>query len=170
MSYLKLGNLTSIIAGFLILALLVQLGLYTLSFAFTPLGLLQMTIIWILSIPAFYFYHKAELKRKYFMDYMAPTAIVITFAGLVLAFFHEFLGLELILLGYIFEPLAGLSIFFTVKKFLISSQLFFWGAVIYTIGLPFYIFNVSEIAIIGDAIKLVGLLMLAVKMKGEKVV
>ena len=170
MSYLKLGNLTSIIAGLLILALLVQLGLYTISFAFTPLGLLQMTVIWILSIPAFYFYHKAELKKKYLMDYLAPIAIVITFAGLILAFYHEFLGLELILLGYTFEPLAGISIFLAVKKFLISSNLFFWGAVIYTVGLPFYIFNISEIAVIGDAIKLVGLFMLAVKMKGEKVV
>ena len=168
MDYLKLGNLVSIIAGFLILALLVQLGLYTISFAFTPLGLLQMSIIWALSIPAFYFYHKAELKRKYFMDYLAPTAIAITFVGLVFAFLHQFLGLGLILLGYIFEPLAGISIFLTLKKFFISSNLFFWGAVIYTVGLPFYIFNISEIAIIGDVIKLVGLIMLAIKMR-EKV-
>lgn len=170
MDYLKLGNLVSIIAGFLILALLIELGLFTLSFAFSLYGLLQMTVIWFLAIPAYYYYHKAELKRKLLMDFFAPLAIVITLTGLILAYYHYFLGLELILLGYVFEPIAGISIFLTVKKFLISSNMFFWGAVIYTVGLPFYMFNISEVAVIGDLIKIVGLLMLAVKMRVERIV
>ncbi|EWG06458.1 MAG: hypothetical protein ASUL_09509 [Candidatus Aramenus sulfurataquae] len=39
----------------------------------------------------------------------------------------------------------------------VSAHLFFYGAVIYTIGLPFYLINIPMIAIIGDLIKIVGL-------------
>ncbi|BFH72837.1 hypothetical protein SJAV_07810 [Sulfurisphaera javensis] len=169
MEYFRFGNLTSIVAGFLILAVLIQIAFFGLKSVFTLPILAQFWIIWILSIPAFLFYHKSPLRRKFFMNYMAPLAIGITLIGLILASFHYFLGLELIVLGYIFEPVAGISIYLTVNKILLASNLFFWGAVIYTIGLPLYLFNISEVAILGDVIKIIGLIILGEKIKERKI-
>lgn len=170
MESFRAGNLVSTIAGFLILAVLIQLVIKGIYFAFNPLVLTQFWIIWILAIPAYIFYHKSSLVKKILMDSMAPIAIVITFAGLLLATLHFFLGLELIVLGYIFEPIAGISIYLTVSKFTLASNLFFWGAVIYTIGLPLYLVNLGEVAIFGDIIKLIGLIMLGIKMRESKIV
>ncbi|BFI76042.1 hypothetical protein [Sulfurisphaera ohwakuensis] len=169
MEYFRLGNLVSIIAGFLILAVLLQIAILGIKSIFYLSILVQFWIIWVLSIPAFYFYYKSSMQKKYFMDYFAPLAIVITFIGILLASYHAFLGIELIVLGYIFEPIAGISIYVTVKQFVLSSNLFFWGAVVYTLGLPFYLYNISEVAILGDVVKLIGLLMLSQKIKGGKI-
>ncbi len=164
-----MGNLVSIIAGFLILAVLLQIAIFGIKSVFYQSILAQFWIIWILSIPAFYFYYKSSLLKKYFMDYSAPIAIAITFIGIILASYQIFLGIELILIGYIFEPIAGISIYLTVKKFSLASNLFFWGAVVYTIGLPLYLYNISEIAILGDIVKIIGLLLLSQKIKEEKI-
>lgn len=164
----RYGNLVSIIAGILILAVLFQIAILGLQSAFSIPILAQFWLIWLLSIPAYIFYHNSSLKRKYFMDLMAPIAIVITLIGLILTSLHNFIGLELILLGYVFEPIAGISIYLTVNNLVLASNLFFWGAVIYTIGLPLYLYNISEVAIIGDLVKIIGLLMLGEKIKQSK--
>ncbi len=60
-------------------------------------------------------------------------------------------GVDLMLLGYTFEPVAGIPIYLTAKKLLpLYTSLFFWGAVVFTAGLPLYLVNLRILAIAGD--------------------
>ncbi|QGR19806.1 hypothetical protein D1868_07325 [Stygiolobus azoricus] len=159
MKPLIIGNIISLIAAFFILSILFLLGICGLDFAFNNITKILMWIVWILAFPAYLEYRKSSLKASYLINYLPPIAILITFIGLVLLMEGKFLGLEIIVLGYILEPISGISIYLSIKniqKF--SAYLFFYGAVIYTIGLPFYLINIPEIAIIGDLIKIIGLL------------
>ncbi len=98
------------------------------------------------------------------MTYLALAAILITLVGLILAFQHNFLGIEVILLGYTLEPFAGISIYLTANKVSkLFSSLFFWGAVIFTFGLPLYLFSLGIVSILGDIVKMAGIVMLLVK-------
>jgi len=160
MKYLQLGNLVSIIAGFLILALLLQLSILGLNYAFQLNLLLQMWAIWILGIFAFIFYNKSDLKNKAFMSVFAPLALSLTLIGLILTSLNNFLGLGVILLGYLFEPIAGYSIYKTVQEFRLPSNLFYQGAIVYTLGLPLLLFDIPEVSIVGDIIKIIGLILL----------
>ena len=68
------------------------------------------------------------------------------------------MGLEIIVLGYILEPIAGISLFLTMKTYnAISAYLFFIGAIGYTVGLPLYLIKFPYLAILGDVVKLGGL-------------
>ncbi|MEW9492414.1 MAG: hypothetical protein TQ35_0009500 [Candidatus Aramenus sulfurataquae] len=155
---LILGNIVSLIAAFFILAILILLGVYGLNFAFNDVTRFLMWIVWILAFPAYLEYRRSSLKAPYLINYLPPIAILITFVGLILLMEGKFLGLETIVLGYILEPISGISIYLTIKDIQkVSAHLFFYGAVIYTIGLPFYLINIPMIAIIGDLIKIVGL-------------
>jgi len=50
------GLKVSVVAAVLILALLVQLQLFGVRYAYSLPGLIQMFVIWLLSLPATYFY------------------------------------------------------------------------------------------------------------------
>ncbi len=155
---LILGNIVSLIAAFFILSILILLGVYGLNFAFNDAVKILMWIVWILAFPAYIEYRRSSLKAPYLINYLPPIAILITFVGLILLMEGKFLGLETIVLGYILEPISGISIYLNIKNIQkVSAYLFFYGAVIYTIGLPFYLINIPVIAIIGDLIKIVGL-------------
>jgi hypothetical protein len=157
-SYLRRGNIVSLIASLIILAGLVLLDLNGITYALSLPFLVIMWIVWFLAIPSFLSYHKSELEKPKLMDYFAIPAIIITFLGLVLASLGNFLGIEIILAGYTLEPIAGISIYLTTKKFNYGySSLFFWGAVIFTAGLPLYLVNLGIVAILGDVVKMVGI-------------
>ncbi len=167
MKPLILGSIVSLIAAFFILSILLLLGVYGIDFAFNGLVKGLMWIVWALAFPAYFAYRRSSLKAPYLMNYLPPIAISITFIGLVLLTVGEFLGLELIVLGYILEPISGISLYLTIKEVQRSSAyLFFYGAVIYTVGLPFYLVNVPEIAIIGDVIKILGISFFIKYMRG----
>lgn len=89
------------------------------------------------------------------MDYFALSAIIIAFFGLILASLDNFTGVEIILIGYTLEPVAGISIYLTTKKIKVTYS--FWGAVVFTAGLPLYLVNLGIISIIGDIIKMIGI-------------
>ena len=157
-TYLKRGNIISLVASLIILAGLVLLDLKGISYALSPQFLAIMWVVWFLAIPSFMSYHKSDLEKPKFMDYFAIPAIIITFFGLILASLGDFLGIEVILLGYTLEPVAGISIYLTTKKFsYVNSSLFFWGAVVFTAGLPLYLANLGIVSIAGDIVKMVGI-------------
>lgn len=155
------GLAVSVVAAVAILILLVQLQALGYEYAFSLPGKLQMFVIWLLAIPATYFYIRSSLSKSWILRTFAPLAVVITGIGLGLLFSaNSFFGLELIILGYIFEPIAGISIYLTVKNYGLASLLFILGAFAYTAGLPLYLYDFGYISIIGDSVKLVGLLAL----------
>ncbi|BDC17311.1 hypothetical protein [Acidianus sp. HS-5] len=157
--YLKQGNYVSLIASLIILAGLVMLEVKGINYALSLPFITLMWIVWFLAIPSFLSYHLAKLEKSWIMDYFAISAIIITFVGLMLATsLKEFLGIEMILVGYTLEPVAGISIYLsTMKVNRVYSSLFFWGAVVFTAGLPLYLFNFGYISVIGDVVKMVGI-------------
>lgn len=158
MNYLRLGNWVSLIASLVILLGLALLEYEGIKYAFSTMFLLIATAVWILAIPSYIFYHKASLDKAWLMDLFAIPAIIITFLGLVYMYVGEFLGIELILAGYSLEPIAGIAIYLTTKKLnFLYSSLFFWGAIAFTAGLPLYLLNLGIIAIIGDIVKMMGI-------------
>lgn len=158
-NYLKLGNLVSLIASAIILLALILLLYKGLSYVFSLTFQTLAFLIWILAIPSFILYHKASLDKGWILDTFAIPAIIITFVGLTLLIYGEFLGIEVILLGYTLEPIAGISIYLTTRRMnFFYSSLFFWGAVIFTVGLPLYLYNLGIISAIGDVIKTVGII------------
>ncbi|WP_338598548.1 hypothetical protein V6M85_07820 [Sulfolobus tengchongensis] len=163
--YLTQGNIISLIASLVILYALILLLKNGISFALSDTFIVIMTIIWVMSIPSFISYVKSKLDKPFILKYSALIAIVITFIGLIFAYMRDFLGIELIVLGYIFEPIAGISIYLTTLKLAkLYSSLFFWGAVIFTIGLPLFLVNLGIVAILGDIVKMIGIVMLIVVM------
>ncbi|WP_236750662.1 hypothetical protein [Acidianus sp. HS-5] len=160
------GNIVSMIASIFILSLLVLLDIYGINYAFSTVSKIIMWIIWILAIPSYLSYKSSLLEKRNILEFLAPIAIIITFIGLIFLSLGEFLGIELIVLGYIFEPIAGISIFLTLRKVnLLFSSLFFYGAIIFTAGLPLFLINLGIIAIIGDLIKMSGLVYFIYKFK-----
>ncbi|MEM1627049.1 MAG: hypothetical protein QXV69_07225 [Sulfolobaceae archaeon] len=156
------GNLISLIASIIILAglvLILQRGIY---YALSKEFLMIMTSVWILSIPSLISYHRSGLEKRWILDYFGATAIIITFLGLTLAYTGSFLGIEIIVFGYLFEPIAGISIYITTFNSIskIYSSLFFFGAIIFTLGLPLYLFNLGIVSIFGDLIKILGIITL----------
>ncbi|QXJ29285.1 Uncharacterized protein J5U23_02154 [Saccharolobus shibatae B12] len=152
------GNVISLIASLIILyglILLLENGIY---FALSKIFLILMTLVWILAIPSYLSYRRSGLKKQWILNYFAILAIIITFIGMIIAYTGNFLGIEIIVLGYIFEPIAGISIYLTTLGFSkIYSSLFFWGAVVFTIGLPLYLSNLGIVAVIGDIVKMIGI-------------
>ncbi|QGA69143.1 hypothetical protein [Sulfolobus sp. E11-6] len=157
--FLLQGNIISLIASIIILyglILLLENGIY---FALSKTFLILMTLVWILAIPSYISYRRSELRKQWILNSFAIPAIIITFIGMILAYMGNFLGIEIIVLGYLFEPIAGISIYLsTLSSSKIYSSLFFWGAIAFTIGLPLYIINLGIVAVIGDLIKMVGIL------------
>lgn len=152
------GNLVSMVASIFILSLLILLDIYGINYAFSRIAQIIMWIIWILSLPSYLSYNSSLLEKRKILEYLAPIAIIITLIGLIFLCFGKFIGIELILFGYIFEPIAGISIFLTLKKVsVLFSSLFFYGAIVFTAGLPLFLFNLGIISIIGDIIKMIGL-------------
>lgn len=169
-SFLKQGNYVSLIASIIILFGLIYLEIEGISYALSLTFIFIMWIVWFLALPSFAYYHLARLEKPKIMDYFAILAIMITLVGLIIVtFLREFLGIEIIVAGYTFEPIAGISIYLTANKInKIFSSLFFWGAVIFTAGLPLYLVNFGYMSIIGDVIKIlgiIGLLSLSRKLK-----
>jgi len=155
------GLKVSVVAAVLIMALLVQLQLFGVRYAYSLPGLIQMFVIWLLSLPATHFYIKSNLDKALILKVAAPLAVAVTAVGLLYtALTGELQGLELIVLGYLFEPIAGISIFLTLREFSPESYMFIVGAFAYTLGLPLYFFDFGYLAMIGDAVKLSGLLIL----------
>ncbi|MGC9106199.1 MAG: hypothetical protein ACP5HQ_07265 [Thermoprotei archaeon] len=162
------GIAVSAVAAVAILALLVQLQAFGYKYAFSLPAKLQMFIVWLLAIPAAYFYMRSRLSKAWVLKTFAPLAIATTALGLsLLLLYDSFMGLELIILGYFFEPIAGISIYLTVKRYGLASLLFFLGAVAYTAGLPLYLYDFGYLSIIGDSVKLAGLLALVRLLGGE---
>ncbi|MDT7902276.1 MAG: hypothetical protein RRE78_10405 [Acidianus sp.] len=158
--FLKQGNYVSLIASLIILIGLIYLENEGISYALSSTFLFLMWIVWGLALPSFTYYHLTRLEKPKIMDYFAILAIIITLAGLIIAtFLREFIGIEIILAGYTFEPIAGISIYLTANKInKMFSSLFFWGAVIFTAGLPLYLVNFGYVSIIGDVIKMLGII------------
>jgi hypothetical protein len=156
-SYFR-GNVVSLIAAVLILTLLVELDVFGIKFALVPLGAAQLTAIWILAFPAVFFYSESRVNHSLFFKVTSVLAVALTFVGLILTWEGKFLGLELILLGYLFEPLAGIPLYLEVRNHKVWSNLFFWGAVAFTAGLPLYLVHFAWLAVIGDAVKMAGLI------------
>lgn len=79
-----------------------------------------------------------------------------TLVGLILLTMGSFTGAGLIVLGYFFEPIAGISLYITLlERYGAASHIFFLSAVVFTAGLPLIMFHNAYISIIGDVIKLV---------------
>lgn len=164
--FLFQGNVISLIASLVILYGLVLLELNGIGYALSPTFLGIMAVVWAMAIPSFLSYHRSKLQKQWIMDYFAVSAIAITLVGLVLAFLHSFLGIEVIVAGYTLEPIAGISIYLTANQISrLYSSLFFWGAVIFTAGLPLYLFHAGVVSIVGDIVKMVGIIMLLTKGK-----
>lgn len=163
------GNIVSIIAAVAIFTILLELDFYGVSFGLTVAGAVQFFLVWLLAIPAVEFYGRSAISRKRLFWVSSILAMAITLPGIPLAAEGNFLGLGLIVAGYTFEPIAGIPLYIAVKKYGLSSHLFFWGAVVYTVGLPLYLFNLPYVALLGDLVKTVGLLWLvAIGAKGLK--
>ncbi|ARM75225.1 hypothetical protein [Acidianus manzaensis] len=159
MNFLKVGNFVSLVASLIILSALILLYINGINYAYSTVFQLIIWIIWILAIPSFLSYHKANLNKSFLMNYCAILAIVITFFGLIFLHLGEFTGIEIIFLGYILEPIAGISIFLTVWKIsYIYDLMFFLGAIVFTAGLPLFLFNLGIISIIGDIVKMIGII------------
>ncbi|MEW9492282.1 MAG: hypothetical protein TQ35_0008805, partial [Candidatus Aramenus sulfurataquae] len=61
----------------------------------------------------------------------------------------------------------GIPIYLTAKKLLpLYTYLFFWGAVAFTAGLPLYLVNLGILAIVGDVVKIAGLVGLLAVLRG----
>ena len=159
LAHLKKGIYTSVVAAVAILALLVQLEIFGIGYAFSIPAKLQMLAIWLLAIPATFFYWKSGLSARGLFRVASTLAVVITLVGLVLLFAGSFVGIELIVLGYIFEPIAGTSIFLSLSRTL-WNYMFIIGAWTYTLGLPLYLYDFGYVSIVGDFVKLVGLVKL----------
>jgi len=156
--YLKRGNIVSLIASLIILSGLTILEFNGINYALSITFITIMWIVWLLAIPSFISYRNAKLEKPKLMDYFAVMAIIITLVGLVLSSMGEFLGIEIILIGYSLEPIAGISIYLTANKIsYLFSSLFFWGAVVFTAGLPLYLVDLGIISIIGDIVKMIGI-------------
>ncbi|BBG23642.1 hypothetical protein [Sulfuracidifex tepidarius] len=161
--YLFQGNVVSLVASLVILAELVLLDLKGLNFIFSLPSVVILWVIWAMAIPSVLSYHNVKLEKQRMLDVLGTLAVIIAGIGLVFLSLGKFLGVELILLGYFFEPLAGVPIFLTARKIKPAySSLFFWGAVVFTTGLPLYLFGLGPVAIVGDVVKMIGLVGLLV--------
>jgi hypothetical protein len=169
--YLFQGNVISLIASLIILLELILLEVNGINFIFSLPSVVILWIIWAMAIPSVLSYHMVKLERQKMLDFFGTLAVIIAGIGLVFLTLGKFLGVELILLGYFFEPIAGIPIFLTAKKIKLTySSLFFWGAVIFTAGLPLYLFSLGPVAIVGDAIKMIGLIGLLLTLNTRTVV
>jgi|BEDMetMinimDraft_1075159.scaffolds.fasta_scaffold06179_1 hypothetical protein len=152
------GNLISLIASLVILLELTLLEFEGLNFIFALPSVLTLWVIWAMAIPSVLTYHMVKLERQWMLDLFGALAVMIAGIGLVYLTLGKFLGVELILLGYTLEPVAGIPIYLTAKRVRPTySSLFFWGAVVFTAGLPLYLVNLGPVAIVGDVVKMVGL-------------
>ncbi len=168
--YLFQGNVVSLVASLVILLELVLLDVNGLDFIFSIPSVIILWVIWGMAIPSVLSYHRVKLERQRMLDFFGTVAVVIAGVGLVLLSLGKFLGVELILLGYFFEPIAGIPIFLTARKVQPNySSLFFWGAVVFTAGLPLYLFALGPVAIAGDVVKMVGLVGLLFTMNTRKI-
>ena len=163
--YVKLGNVVSVAAAVLILVVLFGVALMGLQAIFAQWALAIMWVLWLMGIVAYVFYASARLRVRALMVYAAPAALAITLIGLVLLTIHSFLGAELIVLGYFLEPIAGVSLYLTLlgiegRLIKAATHVFFWGAVVFTVGLPIILVKDPYISIMGDLIKLIGLVIL----------
>lgn len=159
--FITLGNAVSLVAAVLIAVVLVGITLSGLSVIFTVWALALMWVLWGMGIAAYIMYSSANLTLRPLMVYATPAALVITLVGLVFLTMHMFLGAELVVVGYFLEPIAGVSLYLTllrVSKY--ASHIFFWGAVLFTVGLPLILIKATLVPLVGDLIKLIGFMML----------
>jgi len=158
-SFLKSGNLVSMLAAFTIIAELLYLAIFGLNSVYSIVSLTLISLIFMQGIVAFIFYYTALKSILMLID--VPIGLLIEAMAIYFLFLHKFLGLELILIGYISEPIAGTVLFkYFYKINRIYSLMFFIGAIVFTLGLPLYVVNVPYVAIIGDIVKIFGLLKL----------
>ncbi|MEM0092300.1 MAG: hypothetical protein QXR34_10525 [Saccharolobus sp.] len=158
-TYMRKGNLTSIIAAFTILAELIYLGALGLKAIFSPFSLSLVTIIYFQGIIAFIFYHFSLRSKFFLIDVLI--GLIIEFVSIYFLFLHSFVGVILLLIGYISEPIAGILLFkYFYELHKTYALMFFLGAIIFTAGLPFYVINLPYVAIIGDLVKVFGLIQL----------
>ncbi|MEW9492382.1 MAG: hypothetical protein TQ35_0009335 [Candidatus Aramenus sulfurataquae] len=161
------GNLVSFVASLVILSELILLERLGLSFISSPLSLAILWAIWAMAIPSVLSYHRARLEKNWMLDAFGALAVAIAGVGLAILSLGKMYGVELILLGYAFEPVAGIPIYLTAKKLLpLYTSLFFWGAVAFTAGLPLYLVNLGILAIAGDVVKIAGLVGLLARLRG----
>ncbi|ABW01564.1 hypothetical protein [Caldivirga maquilingensis] len=162
--YLRLGNTISLIAGVLILLVLLGIMIHGIQAVFYLWVLVVMWMLWVMGIAAYVSYVLAALKIRQLMKYAGVLALIVTLMGLILLTEHKMLGAELIVLGYFLEPIAGVSLYLRLLDFnKPAAHVFFWGAVIFTVGLPLILIKNTYISLIGDLIKTIGLIILILK-------
>ncbi|NON61579.1 hypothetical protein [Acidianus sp. RZ1] len=155
------GNVISLVASVFILAELIVLLDYGLNYIFSLTSKVLLWIIFIMAIPYLLTYSRSKLRKDYLMRYPGSIAVILGFIGLILVTINLFQGIYILLIGYAFEPIAGISIFLTLNAAnKLYSALFFYGAVIFALGLPLYLYDLGIIAIIGDIVKIIGLSLL----------
>lgn len=165
-AYLQLGNSISLAAAILILAVLAELVLNGLKAIYLPWVLSVMWILWIMGIAAYVSYVSAELRVRQLMVYTVPLALAITLVGLILLTEHKFLGAELVVLGYFLEPIAGVSLYLRLLSINgPAAHAFFWGAFLFTVGLPLILIKDAYVSLIGDLIKMMSLMLLILRSK-----
>ncbi|MCY0859627.1 MAG: hypothetical protein OWQ54_04275 [Sulfolobaceae archaeon] len=163
------GFISSEVAGILILAELAYLVFYGLSAVFSLVSKILMLAIFIVAFPAYVNYIKADLDKEYLMKYLIPIALVIEAIGLYILFLNNFFGVFLIVGGYFFEPIAGISLFYTIKD---DMQALAWafiiGAFVYTFGLALFLINLGIVPFLADAEKVIVTLFILKKMISRK--
>ncbi len=161
------GLTISLFAGSFIIAEMGYLVLNGFQSVFTAFSKFMILLIYITAFPAYYYYVSSRLPNVWLMKYPVPFALVIEGVGVVFLFLNNPLSIYLIVIGYFFEPIAGISLFLGIRNFGLYAKLFIITAWIFGFSLSLFLIGLGIVPFVTILIKMVDTGLLVLKMEGS---
>ncbi|MCE4624339.1 MAG: hypothetical protein F7C35_00535 [Desulfurococcales archaeon] len=157
-----IGTVASSIASILIAIVLIIVYYDGIEAAFKPPGLYLLVALIIVGLVALYGYLGFSKVSYWHMKNISPIALVLGSLAIAVGYFRPVEGGALIFLAYVVEFFVGSKLYIDYKEVHPTGALLFvMGVTIFIVSLPIIILNqsVALVALVGDIIKLAGLLM-----------
>jgi predicted anti-sigma-YlaC factor YlaD len=165
-SHLLAGNIASLLAAIIIAYLLITVYYNGYQILFTAPYAYFMALLVVIGVLARHSYLKVATSASEALRRIAPLVISLAAIGVVTGLFNSLLGGALIVVSYILEFFIALPLARDLASVSsIASRLFISGIIVFSASLPFIVFTsiAAVTALIGDAIKTLGLALLIIK-------
>lgn len=168
-----LGTIVSLVAAMLIETFLALAVIDGLGVICTPQAIVGGIVLALLAPIALYSYSKSVVHARAFMIYIAPIGVVLGLWGLLLVITNSSCPhqpLALLSLAYIVEAIVANRLrldFYQYSRR--GSELFFYGIIIFSLGLVLSnkYSQLLLISLLGNTIKMAGLLVLTPRVIGR---
>lgn len=162
-----IGTVASSIASILIAIVLIIVYYDGLESAFKPPSLYILVVLIVVGLAALYGYLGFSRVSYRHMKNISPIALLLGSLAIAVGYFRPVEGGALIFIAYVAEFFVGSKLYVDYKEVHLTGALIFvLGVTIFIISLPITILNQSAalVALVGDIIKLAGLLMVLGKL------